>query len=77
MNIEELENIIWLVENGGEFTIGSVGPYECAAVANDEDNMLAAAVRRQNESISELLVRVDASIEKAWDEVVYLDELNN
>lgn len=45
MKIEEVKNIAWLVENGGNLSIGSIGPIPCAAVASDEDSMLAAAVK--------------------------------
>jgi len=71
-----MKNIAWLVENGGDLSIGSVGRIPCAAVASDEDSMLAAAVKRPEESLTELLLRVDAAIEKAWNDQEYLDEIN-
>jgi CRISPR/Cas system CSM-associated protein Csm2 small subunit len=37
---------------------------------------LAAVVKRPDESISELLTRLDEAIQKAWDEDVYIDEVN-
>jgi hypothetical protein len=76
VKIDEMKNIVWLVENGGDLSIGSIGPIPCAAVASDEDSMLAAAVKRPGESLTELLLRVDAAIDKALNDQEYLDEIN-
>ena len=45
-----LENVDWLISNGGEISLGPVGPVECAAVATDESNCLAMLERRDGES---------------------------
>lgn len=74
--IESLENIIFLVENNGYLSLGRAGPARCAAVACDEHNQLAAVVRRQDESISCLLGRLDKAIENAWNKDEYIDEIN-
>lgn len=36
-----LKNVDWLISNGGEISLGAVGPVECAAVASDESDCLA------------------------------------
>lgn len=75
-NIDDLENLVWLVENDGEVSIGRIGPVRCAAVACDEDSQLAALAKQPDESFSGLLARLDAAIQKAWDEDIYTDEIN-
>ena len=76
MDIDSLKNIVWLAENEGQVSIGSIGPCSCVAVATDEHNQLAALVKRPNESLGELLLRLDEALEKAWEEEVFTDEIN-
>ena len=70
-------NIQGLIDNGGNISIGEIRPVSCAAVAADEDNMLAALLRRKNETLTDLLDRLDQAIEKAVDEEIYTDEINS
>jgi hypothetical protein len=69
-------NIDTLVKGNGDITIGRVGPVRCAAVASDGDQMLAALVRRSRESLEDLLARLDAAIGDAWENDVFVDEIN-
>jgi hypothetical protein len=69
-------NIDELINNGGNVSIGDIPPVPCAAVAADESIMLAALLRREGESLSELLDRLDDAIGKAFDEEIYTDEIN-
>jgi hypothetical protein len=69
-------NIDTLVKDNGDITIGRVGPVRCAAVASDGDQMLAALVRRSRESLEDLLARLDAAIGDAWENDVFVDEIN-
>jgi hypothetical protein len=69
-------NIDTLVKGHGEVTIGRIGPIRCAAVASDRDQMFAALVRRRRESLEELLARLDAAIGDAWENDVFIDEIN-
>jgi hypothetical protein len=64
------------IRGHGDVTIGRVGPVSCAAVASDSDQMLAALVRRRRESLEELLDRLDAALQRRWDEDVVIDEIN-
>jgi hypothetical protein len=70
------KNIEFLIDGYGEVTLGRVGPIRCAAIASDEDQMLAALVRRPGEELAELLVRLDHAIDRAWNAEEYLDEIN-
>ncbi len=76
MKLEKLKNITWLVENGGQVSIGRHGPVRCAAIACDESSQLAALVKRNSETIEDLLARLDTAIGKALEEEVYTNELN-
>ncbi|MCP5230225.1 hypothetical protein [Accumulibacter sp.] len=71
-----LPNITELIEQDGQITLGHVTPIGCVAVANDEDNCLAALKRRPGESLQQLLVRLDAAIARAWDDDYFADEIN-
>jgi hypothetical protein len=70
------KNLDALIRGNGDVTIGRVGPVSCAAVASDDDQMLAALVRRRRESLEELLDRLDAALQRRWDEDVVIDEIN-
>jgi hypothetical protein len=70
------ENIEFLIENHGDITVGEVGSVRCAATAADEDQCLAMLQRRPGESLMELLQRLDAAIADAYENNVYIDEIN-
>jgi hypothetical protein len=71
-----LENIEWLIAGHGDITLGRMGPIDCAATAADEDICYAMLVRRQGETLLELLQRLDHSIELASEDHVTIDEVN-
>ena len=74
-----LPNIEFLIDGNGDITIGQVGPIRCVATAADEDQQLAALVRRKGESLEDLLQRLDAAIGQALEDnvyIVYIDETN-
>jgi hypothetical protein len=70
------KNLDHLIRENGDVTLGPVGPIRCAAVAADGGQMLAALVRRPRESFEELLDRLDAALQKRWDDEIYIDEIN-
>jgi len=72
----KLKNIEELIDNNGEITIGRVGPVRCGATACDEAYCLAMLVRRPNESLEDLLVRLDSAIEDAIEHDIFTDEIN-
>lgn len=73
---DAFENIESLIDGNGEITIGAVASIPCAATAADEDQCLAMLVRRPHESLLELLQRLDAAIADAYDNEVFIDEVN-
>lgn len=72
-----LPNIESLIDGGGDVTIGRVGPIACAATAANEHHSLAMLVRREGETLEQLLMRLEAAIEKAIEEEIFIDEINN
>jgi hypothetical protein len=72
-----LPNIEFLIDGNGEITIGSIASIPCAATAADEDQCLAMLVRRDGESLGQLLIRLDRAIEIATEDETFIDEINN
>ena len=72
----KLLNIEQLVDGEGQITIGAIHPIRCVAIANDGHNSLAMLVRRDGETLAQLLTRLDAAIAKAYDEDKFTDEVN-
>ena len=64
------------IECDGQLSIGRIGPIACAAVASDEDQMYVSLVRRDGESFTDLLTRLDTALADALDNEIYLDEIN-
>lgn len=65
-----------LIASGGTISIGAIHPIPCAAIANDEHNMLAALVRRDKESLVDMLKRLDGAVGKALEHDEFTDEIN-
>lgn len=70
-----LSNIEELIDSGGEITVGHLGGL-CLASACDESNCPAMLRRRNDESFAQILVRLDAPIDRAWSEDFFTDEVN-
>jgi hypothetical protein len=71
-----LPNIAALIDHGGQISLGAIGPINCAAVANDEDQCLAMLQRRTGETLQQLLERLDAAILAAITTDQMVDEIN-
>lgn len=71
----DLPNIEALIDGEGQITLGSIYPIPCVAIANDGHNSLAMLVRRKDETLAQLLARLDASIAKAYAGET-IDEIN-
>jgi hypothetical protein len=71
-----LPNIADLITYG-EITLGLIYPVGCVAVATDGHNTLAMLLRRPDETLAQLLARLDQAIDKALTEDVYTDEINS
>lgn len=65
-----------LIESGGNINIGRIAPIACAAIAADDHKMLAALVRRNGETFSELMQRLDRAVDKAMNHDAFTDEIN-
>ena len=72
-----MPNIEFLIDGNGEITIGAIASIPCAATAADEDQCLAMLVRRDGETLGQLLARLDRAIEIAAEEEIFIDEINN
>ena len=60
----------------GQITVGNVRPVGCVAVAHDGRQTVAMLLRRKEESVTELLTRLDLAIAKAYSEGIRIDEVN-
>ncbi len=77
LRFPSLPNIESLIDGDGDITIGRVGPIRCAATACDEDQSLAMLVRRDGETLKQLMMRLETAIDKAIEENNFIDEINN
>ena len=71
-----LANIAALIDDGGQLTLGALHPIKCVAIANDDHNCLAMLQRRSRKTLQQLLERLDAAIELAWNNDEFTDEMN-
>lgn len=71
----KLPHIAELISDG-EVSIGEIYGVGCIAAASDGHQTLAQLRRRSGESLYKLLARLDQAIHKAWDENVFIDEIN-
>lgn len=76
VSLPSLPNIEQLVDGAGQITIGAIHPLRCVAIANDGHSSLAMLLRRDGETLTQLLIRLDAAIAKAYDENTLTDEVN-
>ncbi|HLS82470.1 MAG TPA: hypothetical protein VK025_13805 [Steroidobacter sp.] len=63
----------------GDITLGSIdcGPsLGYTAVASDGHDMLVALVRRRDETLHQLLTRLEQALGPALEEQIYIDEIN-
>ena len=72
-----LEHLNALIQTEGQITLGLMRPVGCVAIANDDHTCLAMLRKRKDETLHQLLIRLDAAIGKAWDEGEFADEINS
>ena len=72
----KLPNIEDFIDSDGQINVGYISPVGCIAVANDGRNSLAMLKRRPEESLENLLKRLDQAIEQAVEHDIYTDEIN-
>jgi hypothetical protein len=74
--LTSFENIqAFLDDSRGQITIGEIPPIRSAALAAEGKKVRFALVRRHNESVAELLLRLDSSLGKAIAENTLVDEV--
>jgi hypothetical protein len=76
--VQLTKNIETLIEEGGEMTVGRLSPFDCVATATDDaDVCLAMLVRRDGETLNQLIKRLDRAIHLAWTDDRFIDEVND
>jgi hypothetical protein len=73
--IPDLEHLQLVIEGGG-FSIAIVGHVGCVAAASDGDRCLAMLARRPDESLIDLLRRLDDAVAIALKTGERIDEIN-
>lgn len=71
-----LGHIEALLDDGGQVMLGTVKPIVGAAVAHDGKQTLAMLRRQPNETVEQLLQRLDQAVYTAIDTGVRVDEIN-
>ena len=71
-----MKNIEALIEDGGSISIGALDEIECVAAAADLHNSLAMLVRRDGETLSTLLKRLDKAVGRYYVDGDVIDEVN-
>jgi hypothetical protein len=66
-----------ILDEGGDISVGRVGPIDCVASATTSYDCPVMLVRRDGESFVALLRRLDRSIGKAWANETTIDEVND
>ena len=77
LQTDQWPNIAELLDQpGGHISIGRMPPIEGAAIAINDQTLLASLVRREGETFPDLLRRLDAAIGKALHEGAMTNEIN-
>jgi hypothetical protein len=72
-----LATLEWFVINaGGQVTLGAVPPIGCAVIAHDGQHTRVALKRQTDESLMRLLLRFDEALIRALDRDAVVDEIN-
>ncbi len=69
-------NLQELIDNDGSISVGRMHPIACAAVANDEHTCYVMLVRREDESLVDLMTRLDLTLVAAIETETCIDEIN-
>jgi hypothetical protein len=60
----------------GQITVSNVHPVGCVAVAHDGRQTVCMLLRREEETLTQLLTRLDLAISKALTQGIRTDEVN-
>jgi hypothetical protein len=69
-----VNNLEALIEDGGEVTLGREDDHPFVAIATDED-VIAMLVRREGETLTALLRRLDRAVGKYFESGEIIDEV--
>lgn len=70
-------NIQNLLDSGGDISLGEIPQSGIFAItASDDAQCLAMLKRRENESLVDMLDRLDEAIGYAWENEQFIDEIN-
>jgi len=72
-----MKHIEALIADRGSISLDALHEHGCVAAASDAHNSLALLVRRNGESLTALLRRLDRAIALANEEGVLTDEVND
>ena len=76
-DLSSRHNLAELILRYGQIILGVLRPFDCVAVAHDGQNSLALLVRRDGESLPQLLQRLDLAVGQALSSNIYTDEVNH
>jgi hypothetical protein len=77
LKADQWPNIAELLDQpGGHISIGRMPPIEGAAIAINDQTLLASLVRGESETFPDLMNRLDAAIGKALHEGVVTNDIN-
>ena len=71
-----MKHIEMLIDDGGEITLSAADGTQCTATAADHHNCLAMLVRREGETLTALLRRLDKAVATVLDGGDPVDEVN-
>lgn len=72
----DVKNIETFIDEGGEITIGPIGPVLCGAAAADHHVCPGMPARREGETLNALLKRLDKALARFYSDNVFTDEVN-
>jgi len=76
-NADQWPNIAALLDQpGGHISIGRMPPIEGAAIAINDQTLLASLVRGKGETFTDLLSRLDGAVGKALHEGIVTNDIN-
>jgi hypothetical protein len=71
-----MKSIEALIDEGGTITLGAIDPAACAATAAGAHNTRAMLLRKDGETLTALLKRLDRAIGRFYETGEAVDEVN-
>lgn len=71
-----MKNIETFIDEGGDITIGRIGPVPCGAAAADHHVCPVMLARRPSETLGALLKRLDKALARFYADNAFTDEIN-